>query len=224
MLDHVKAVLFDLDGTLVDSMWMWQDIDIEYLGKYGLTLPDELADDIEGMSFSEVAMHFKEQFGLKESLEEIKAEWVEMAKDKYAHEVPMKPGAVRLLNHLRERGIKMGIATSNSRDLLDAVMEALQLSSYFDCCMTSCEAGAGKPAPDIYLKVAGCLNVDPKDCLIFEDTPAGIQAGINAGIPVCAVADAHSADRIGQIRQMADYYVDTFEQVLEHTYEKLKET
>ncbi len=222
MLKYAKAVLFDLDGTLVDSMWMWKDIDMEYLGKYGITLPPELQEYIEGMSFSEVSAYFKEAFGIKESLEEIKSEWVSMAKYKYTHEVPLKPGALRFLKHLKEQGIPMGIATSNSRDLLDAVLESLEISPYFDCCMTSCEAGAGKPAPDIYLKVAKILKTEPKDCLIFEDTPAGILAGNRAGIPVCAMADENSAGRKDQILQMADYYAETFDQVLDRTYRNLK--
>ena len=222
MLKYAKAVLFDLDGTLVDSMWMWKDIDMEYLGKYGITLPPELQEYIEGMSFSEVSAYFKEAFGIKESLEEIKSEWVSMAKYKYTHEVPLKPGALRFLKHLKEQGIPMGIATSNSRDLLDAVLESLEISPYFDCCMTSCEAGAGKPAPDIYLKVAKILKTEPKDCLIFEDAPAGILAGNRAGIPVCAMADENSAGRKDQILQMADYYAETFDQVLDRTYRNLK--
>ena len=222
MLKYAKAVLFDLDGTLVDSMWMWKDIDMEYLGKYGITLPPELQEYIEGMSFSEVSAYFKEAFGIKESLEEIKSEWVSMAKYKYTHEVPLKPGALRFLKHLKEQGIPMGIATSNSRDLLDAVLESLEISPYFDCCMTSCEAGAGKPAPDIYLKVAKILKTEPKDCLIFEDTPAGILAGNRAGIPVCAMADENSAGRKDQILQMADYYAETFDPVLDRTYRNLK--
>lgn len=222
MLKYAKAVLFDLDGTLVDSMWMWKDIDMEYLGKYGITLPPELQEYIEGMSFSEVSAYFKETFKIKESLEEIKSEWVSMAKYKYTHEVPLKPGALRFLKHLKEQGIPMGIATSNSRDLLDAVLESLEIAPYFDCCMTSCEAGAGKPAPDIYLKVAELLKTEPKDCLIFEDTPAGILAGNRAGIPVCAMADENSAGRKEQILQMADYYAETFDQVLDRTYRNLK--
>lgn len=145
-----------------------------------------------------------------------------MAKYKYTHEVPLKPGALRFLKHLKEQGIPMGIATSNSRDLLDAVLESLEISPYFDCCMTSCEAGAGKPAPDIYLKVAKILKTEPKDCLIFEDTPAGILAGNRAGIPVCAMADENSAGRKDQILQMADYYAETFDQVLDRTYRNLK--
>lgn len=221
MLEGVKAVLFDLDGTLVDSMWMWGSIDVEYLGKHGCSLPDSLQQEIEGMSFSETAVYFKERFGLSDSLEEIKAEWIAMAKDKYAHEVQLKPGALSFLQYLRKQGIRMGIATSNSRELLEAVLQSHKLEPYFGCCMTACEAGAGKPAPDIYLKVAKRLEVRPKDCLVFEDTPAGMQAGKNAGIRVCAVEDKYSGGRISEIRRTADYYIRHFEEVLDGTYERL---
>ena len=222
MLTNVKAVLFDLDGTLVDSMWMWGDIDVEYLKKHGHSLPRELQKEIEGMSFTESAVYFKERFQLADSLEVIQREWIDMAKDKYANEVTMKPGAISFLNYLREHGIRTGIATSNSRELLNAVLESRDLKRYIDCAMTSCEAGAGKPAPDIYLKVAEVLGAAPSECLIFEDTPTGLQAGINAGIRVCAMEDAHSADRKPLIRELADYYITDFSQVLNGTYEKLK--
>ena len=92
-LSEIKGVIFDLDGTLVDSMWMWKAIDIEYLGKRGLDCPEDLQKKIEGMSFSETAVYFKERFHLPDSLEEIKAEWTRMSLDKYENQVPLKPGA-----------------------------------------------------------------------------------------------------------------------------------
>lgn len=223
MLKEIKAVLFDLDGTLVDSMWMWKSIDEEYLGKYGVTLPGKLQKEIEGMSFSETALYFKETFQISESLDEIKAEWNGMAREKYAHEVGFKPGAEAFLKYLKEEGIKTGIATSNSRELLDAVTESLHLREYIDCFMTSCEAGAGKPAPDIYLKVAKSLGVSPEECLVFEDTPMGMKAGINAGIPVCAVAEPHCQEQLPLIRELADYYIESYDEILSGSYTRLKE-
>lgn len=148
-------------------------------------------------------------------------EWVEMAFDKYSHEVSLKPGAKHFLKTLKANGIRAGIATSNNRELLKAVLEAHQLTPYFDCCMTSCEAGAGKPAPDIYLKVAEYLDVTPKECLVFEDIPAGIQAGKSAGMRVCAVSDAYAADRIEKICELADYFIEDYSQVLDGTYRRL---
>ena len=222
MLENIKAVLFDMDGTLVDSIWIWGEIDIEYLGRHGYEVPKGLQQEIEGMSFSECAAYFKERFHIPDSVERIKAEWVESAKDKYAHEVEMKPGAQRFLRYLKKQGIPMGIATSSSRELLDTVMDSQKLSEYMDYCMNSCEAGAGKPAPDIYLQVAEHLGVEPKDCLIFEDTPTGMQAGLNAGSRVCAVADMFSESRKEMILGMAHYYIESFDQVLDGTYLQLR--
>lgn len=224
MLNNIKAVLFDMDGTLVDSLWMWGAIDIEYLGRHGYAVPEDLHHAVEGMSFSECAVYFKKHFQLPATVEEIKAEWVEMAKDKYTHEVPMKQGAVRFLKYLKSQGIRMGIGTSNSRELLEALMRSLNLFDYMDYWMTSCEVGAGKPSPDIYLKVAEQLKVSPKECLVFEDTLAGVQAGINAGSRVCAVADEHSKKWKTQICQLADYYIETFDEILDGTYQSLKKS
>ena len=171
-----------------------------------------------------LSLYFKEHFQLPVSVEEIKSEWIEMAKDKYAHEVPLKPGALRFLKHLKAQGIPMGIATSSSRELLEAVLESLNLSEYMDYCMTSCEAGAGKPAPDIYEKVAEKLGAAPEECLVFEDTIAGIQAGQNAGSRVCAVAEEQSEGWKEQIFALADYYIESFDEILDGTYRRLKDT
>lgn len=208
MFEGIKAVIFDLDGTLVDSMWMWKAIDIEYLNRFGLTCPDGLQKKIEGMSFSEVAVFFKEYFHLQDSLEQIKADWNEMAYEKYLNEVPIKDGMLELLAQLKAKGIKVGIATSNSRELVDAVIDSLNIRFYFDEIHTACEVGKGKPAPDIYLLVAKCLGVEPKDCLVFEDLPLGILAGKSAGMKVCAVADEYSKSMEAKKRELADYWRD----------------
>ena len=132
MLENIKAVLFDLDGTLVDSMWMWEDIDIEYLGRYGYELPPELQKDIEGMSLSETAVYFKERFSIPESLEEIKSTWMDMARDKYTNKVPLKPGAREFLVWLRQQGIRTGIASSNGIELVETVLKAQGIQEYLE--------------------------------------------------------------------------------------------
>ena len=180
-LRDADAVLFDLDGTLVDSMWMWKEIDIEYLGRFGYTCPPDLQKIIEGMSFSETAEYFKSRFQIPDSIDEIKAAWIQMSIEKYRNEVPLKPGALRLLQYLERTGKKAGIATSNGRDMVDAVLESLQICPYFQVIATACEVAAGKPAPDIYLEVARRLQTDPSRCMVFEDVPAGILAGKRAG-------------------------------------------
>lgn len=214
MTKNISAVLFDLDGTLVDSMWMWGDIDIEYLGRYGLEVPPNLQKEIEGMSFSETAAYFKEQFRIPKTLDEIKQDWTKMAYDKYAHEVPLKPGVKRFLAYLSEEGIPCGIATSNSIDLVEAALKNHGISELFGTICTGCMVPKGKPAPDIYLKAAKDLGAAPEECLVFEDVPMGILAGKNAGMTVCAVKDDFSENQWEEKARLADYTIETYEEML----------
>lgn len=213
MLQDIKAVIFDLDGTLVDSMWIWKSIDVEYLGRYGIILPEDLQKSIEGMSFTETAIYFKERFGISESIEEIKATWNHMAEDIYATQVPMKKGAFSFLEKLKNQGIRMGIATSNSRELVSIILHSHQITDYFGTVVTGCDVCAGKPSPDIYLRAAENLMVLPEHCLVFEDVPMGIQAGKNANMKVCAVHDEFSIKMETEKRQLADYYIMDFFEV-----------
>lgn len=209
-----EAVIFDLDGTLVDSMWIWKEIDIAYLGRFGIALPVDLQEKIEGMSFSETAVYFKEQFQIQDSLDTIKADWNDMACDKYLYEVPYKKGALAFLKYCKENQIKLGVATSNSRDLVESAAKALSFYDYFSCIMTACEVDRGKPAPDIYLAVAEKLGVKPERCLVFEDILPGIRAGIAAGMKVCAVEDTYSADIRKEKMELADYYIMDYGELL----------
>lgn len=221
ILEQKKAIIFDLDGTLMDSMWLWDDIDIEYLGRYGYTPPDDLQKEIEGMGFTETACYFKKRFDLPDTVEEIKREWNRMAYEKYAKEVPLKKGVKNFLKKINEQGLKIGIASSNSRELIMASLRSNGVADYFDCITTSCDVPKGKPAPDVYLRVSDTLGVTPKDCLVFEDVPNGILAGKNAGMEVCAVEDEYSIDQQGEIKKLADYYIRSYDEIFEKTYEVL---
>lgn len=106
MLENINAVLFDLDGTLVDSMWMWKAVDEEFLAMKGLDMPENLEEfqqELEGMGFTETAAYFKERFALPDSLETIKSTWVAMAEHKYCHEIPLKKGVREFLGYLKEK-------------------------------------------------------------------------------------------------------------------------
>ncbi len=214
MIGKKKAVIFDLDGTLVDSMWMWKSIDVEFLGRYGHQCPEDLQKKIEGMSFSETAVYFKERFQLPLSLEEIKEAWTKMSIDKYRYEVSLKHGVREFLDYVKALGIRCGIATSNGREMVDAVLRALDITSYFQVVTTACEVKAGKPQPDIYLKVAEDLRVEPSQCLVFEDVPAGIMAGKRAGMTVCAVEDEFSRQMREEKKSLADYYINDYFDIL----------
>ncbi|MCD7955832.1 MAG: HAD family phosphatase [Lachnospiraceae bacterium] len=221
MLKQTEAVIFDLDGTLMDSMWMWTDIDIEFLSRYGQEPPEDLAVAIEGMGFTETAQYFKERFFLPCPVEEIKQEWNRMAFQKYACEVPLKAGAQHFLSYLKERRIPAAIASSNSRELILASLTNNHVESYFDQVVTSCEVARGKPSPDVYLLAADKLGVPADKCLVFEDVPMGVLAGKSAGMRVCAMEDDFSAARRREIRSLADYYIRSYDEVLDGSYEIL---
>jgi len=214
-LDNFEAIIFDLDGTLIDSMWIWKQIDIDFLEKRNIVLPDDLQKDIEGMSFTETAHYFIERFALNESLEEIQREWNEMAKQFYSNHIPLKEQVFEVIQYALTKGIKLGIGTSNSRELLHEVMEAHGLTSWFESVRTSCEVAKGKPSPDIFLKVAEDLKVNPEKCLVFEDTHAGVMAAKNAGMTVYAIYDDLSAPYMAVIKRDADAYINSFSEVLE---------
>lgn len=216
MLTGKKAVIFDMDGSLVDSMWVWTEVDDIYMEKYGLTMPENFHKEIEGMSFTETAQYFVDTFPqLNFTVEEVKREWQEMTMDMYCTKVPLKPGAGEFLRRVKQAGIRLGIATSNARELAEAALDALQIHELFDTVRTSCEVAKGKPAPDVYLKAAEDLQVDPAECLVFEDIPSGILAGKRAGMTVCAVEDEFSRPYEKEKRELADYYICDYAEVFQ---------
>lgn len=223
LLKDVDAVIFDMDGTLIDSMWIWPDIDDVYLEKYHLTKPENFHEGMEGMSYTEVAQYFLDIFPtLSMTIDEVMDEWTQMAHERYVTQVGLKKGALEFLDTLKKAGIKTGIATSNGRTLVDDTLEALKIRSLFDSVKCACEAGAGKPAPDVYLLVAKEIGVQPGRCLVFEDVPMGILAGKNAGMTVCAVEDDFSAPQRDKKRELADYYIQDYNDIKSGTYEVLK--
>ena len=215
LLQGKRAVLFDMDGTLIDSMGIWGDIDVEFLGERGIEVPHDLQKGIEGMSFSETAQYFKSTFELTETEEELKSIWNQMAYDKYRTVVPMKPGAAEFLCWLKEHGYATAVCTSNSRELIDMIVENKGIAPWVDFVVTACEVNAGKPAPDIYLRAAQELGVEPVECVVFEDIPAGLLAGIRAGMTTCAVEDTYSEYCMDEKRQMADFVIRDYTELLD---------
>ncbi len=210
---EIDAVIFDLDGTLFDSMWVWGQIDVEFLGGFGIKLPLVSQEDIEGMSFSETAVYFKNRFNLPLEVEEIKERWIEMAMDKYSHQVRPKKGAKNFLQKLKERGIKTAIASSNSHELINAVLEGNQMKNNIDAVAISCEVPQGKPAPDVYLLAAKRLHADPGRCLVFEDIVAGILGAKRAGMKVWGIEDEYSLPNREEKQKLADGYITDLDEI-----------
>lgn len=215
MLTDIKACIFDMDGTLIDSMNLWYNIDTEYFEKYGKKLPKTYQSEIEGLSVIETAIYTKEHYGFESSVDEMVAEWNEMAYEHYAKNIKYKPYAEEFLNSLKQKGMKLGIATSNSKTLFNAFAENSGLYNLIDVVITGEDVKKGKPNGECYLKVAKSLKVKPEECLVFEDICMGIMAGINAGMRTCAVADTYSERQWKEKIELADYHILSYEELCE---------
>lgn len=213
----IKGVIFDLDGTLIDSMGVWTRVDHEYLSKRGIDVPENLFEDIEeGNSFNEVARYFKEKFSLSDSIQEIIEEWTGLVLHHYENDIELKPGVRDFLELLKEKGVKIGVGTSNSLMLATRVLQSNRISDFFDSIVTGCQEIKGKPYPDIFLKVAAELDVQPQNCLVCEDVLVGIQAARNAGMMAIGIHDAHSVHEKSEIIELADYFGYDFYQISDY--------
>ena len=221
MLEGIEAVIFDLDGTIIDSMWAYPVIDRRFFEQNGKEFPNDMHQQLKGKTFTQACEHFKEAYGIEGTVDEIRKRWVQTGIDVFTNEVKLKKGAYDFIHKLHDQGMKIGIATQNSLEMTSEVVKAHKID-VFDTIKTTCLCKKGKPAPDVYLLAADALGVKPEKCLVFEDLVDGIQAGKNAGMKVCAVYDKYSESKDPEKKQIADYYVSSFDDVFAGTYEKLK--
>ena len=211
-----KAVIFDLDGTLIDSMGIWIKIDKEYLEIRNIPVPDNLFKDVKtGNSFTEICQYFKDKFDLPESIEMIGAEWTDMVEEHYKTDIKLKPGAIELIEFLHVNTVKMGIGTSNSKYLAKTVLQANNVLQYFESIVAGCEEIKGKPYPDIFLNSAEELRIDPAKCLVIEDTLQGVIAAHNGGMDAFAIFDDNDTHDVERLKLEADFYAEDFQEILE---------
>ena len=213
--EEYKGIIFDLDGTLLDSMGMWADIDVEYLGNLGIECPENLQRDLEGYSYEETALYFKKRFNIKDSTDTIKETWRRMCEYRYCKSIPLKPGAAEYLKYLRDRGCRCAIASSNSRELIEKTLEARNLRQYFDAIVTCDEAGANKPDPSVYLKAAEILGVGTDECMVFEDILHGLKGARNAGMYCVCMDDKYSDDIRNEKEALCDRYIYDFREMMD---------
>ena len=210
MLENIKGAIFDLDGTLVDSMWVWSKIDIDYLKSKGHALPENLNSEICHLSFTQTANYFKERFSLSDSIDTILKDWNNMAYNHYSENVKLKDGVKEFLDKLKQNNIKIALATSNSVPLLEACLKNNGIYDYFNSITTTDEVSNGKNCPDVYLLAAKKLNVNPKNCIVFEDILPAIKGAKAADMTVIAVSDKHSLNDLDEIINHSDKYINSY--------------
>jgi beta-phosphoglucomutase-like phosphatase (HAD superfamily) len=205
-----KAYIFDLDGTLLDSMGVWEQLDIDFLTKRGIKLPSDYKEATSLMTPYEAAVYTIKRFALPDSTNGLMREWNDMALYAYGNTVRMKPYAKEYLMTMRERGAKLAVATSLSPELCVPVLRNNGIDTMFQAICNTDETGCGKSRPDVFLLAAQKLGVSPGDCLVFEDLLAAIKSAKSACMDVCAVYDKTSENDWEEIKAAADYAIVDF--------------
>ena len=206
----IQAAIFDLDGTLLDSIPIWNVAGARYLKTLGAQAEPDLHKKIAHMSISEAAFYMKEHYQLTVSAEEIVTGVIGTVRDFYYYEAPLKRGVKEYLQKLSEQGIPMVIATTSDRSYLEAALTRTGVKHYFSRIFTCAEVGAGKTDPLIYQKAAEYLGTTPENTYVFEDAIHAIKTAKNAGFTVVGVYDAESEKHTAEIQALCDIYIQDF--------------
>jgi HAD superfamily hydrolase (TIGR01509 family) len=185
-----EAVVFDLDGVIVDSEQVWDEVREQYAREHGGTYSERSTRDMMGMSSPEWSRYLADVVGVPGTPEEINAAIVERMLARYGEAPPLIPGAVDAVRRIAARW-PLAIASSSNPELIEVVVRAAGLGDVFEIAVSSQEVARGKPAPDVYLEAARRLEVDPASCGAVEDSHNGIRSAKAAGMFVVAVPNPH---------------------------------
>jgi HAD superfamily hydrolase (TIGR01509 family) len=182
----IDAVVFDLDGVLIDSEHVWDEARRDLAREHGRPWPETATRDMMGMSSHEWARYMHDVVGVPDPPEQISREVVRRLEELYRRELPLVDGAVEAVQGLAGRW-PLGLASSSNRELIDLVLELSGLAGHFRATVSSEEVRRGKPEPDVYLEAARRLDVSPQRCAAVEDSDAGIRSARAAGMRVLAI-------------------------------------
>ena len=206
----MKGIIFDVDGTLLDSMHIWDELGKRYLSSVGIEAKPGLEKILFPMSLDESSQYLKEAYGLSDSVEKIMEDTIKILSDFYRKEAAPKKGVIDFIKEMQSRNIPMAIATSGDRQILDTALERLGIAHCFTAILTCSQLKTNKRVPIIYQQAAKILGTKPEETAVFEDVIHAIKAAKQAGFVTYGVEDEASIQDREEIIETAAYYVQDF--------------
>ncbi len=209
----IKGAIFDLDGTILDSMHMWENLGGAYLTDLGIKPDSDINSRLKTMSLAQAAEHFRDYYGLKKSVDEIIGETAARVSHFYKCEVETKSGVKEFLEFLKSKNVKMCIATASDTGLVHAALEHCGINGYFCRVLTCTETGVGKDSPKIYDAALQCLGTKKEETVVFEDAYHAIVTAKNNGYFTVGVYDSFEKNNEERIKETADKFIYSFDEL-----------
>jgi HAD superfamily hydrolase (TIGR01509 family) len=212
----VRACIFDFDGTLADSMWVWTAIGKEFIEEFNVEPFEGFSERLAQLGLEAGAVYFVERYGLEIAPADLTAHWVAEANMKYATEVWLKPNAEEFLENLKAAGIQVAVATAQQRSPLEAALTNNGVLELFDAVVPCDEVtDTGKSTPEIYLATARMLGLDPSECIVFEDVLGPAEQAHIGGFRVVGVYDDSPAQDHDALRAECDAFIENYNDAME---------
>lgn len=210
ILKTAEGAIFDVDGTLLDSMHVWMDAGEKYLNRINIEAEEGLGEKLFTMTFESAAEYLIEHYRLNESRDNIVKQVIQLVEEEYFYKIPQRPYVTEFLELLKEHDIPMAVATTSNRRVVEAAFKRLGIFDYFEKIFTCSEVGAGKDKPDIYFKAAEFLGCHPEKIWVFEDALYAARTAKYAGFCVTGIFDLSSMEQQAELKETADIYIRDF--------------
>jgi len=210
----IRAMVFDLDGTLLDSLGMWSELVSRFLREFGIDPPEGIDEEVKPMTVEEACAYIVARFSLPITAEEAVRTVSERAAKAYLEELPLKPDAKRFLQTASEKGIPCALATVTYPALLPAALKRLGIADCFQAVLTADDFPEGKTEPEMYLEAARRLGAAPAETLVFEDALYAAKTAKAAGFPVVGIRDVTAEPEWAELEQICDRTADSWAELL----------
>lgn len=214
---EVKAIIFDMDGTIIDSTGIWADIDKEFFAKRGYSeVPKEYFEEVVHLGLEKGAeMTIKKYNFVNDTVEGLLKEWRDASVDEYTNKIPLKPYAIEVLEHLKANGVKLALATANDKDLYQPCLDRLGIEHYFEMVTDVNTVKEGKSSPRIYDSIIEKLGVSREETMVVEDTIMGLTTAYKAGFIAIAIYDHSSVSQDERKHQNCYKYIYSLKELME---------